>query len=131
MRRFEIIPTKWNERQPYDLMNDRQIWKLVCCLNVLSELNINTRERLYKAADELQERIDNCDGDERDDLQIQHARISSVIRTYEEIVKGNYIDNLIRAENEHNDALKRAEERKTEQSHTQTVNHKPKKFGRY
>ena len=131
VRRFEITPIKWNERQPYDFMNDRQIWKLVCCLNVLSELNINSRERLYKAADELQERIDNCSGDERDDLKIQYARISSVIRTYEEIVEGNYIDNLIRAEKEHNDALNRAEERKTEQSHMQTVNRKPKKFGRY
>ena len=131
VRRFEITPIKWNGQQPYDFMNDRQIWKLVCCLNTLSELNINSRERLYKAADELQERIDNCDGDERDDLQIQFARLSSVIRTYEEIVEGNYIDNLIRAEKEHNDALKSAEERKTEQSHTQTVNHKPKKSSRY
>lgn len=131
VRRFEITPLKWSEQQSYDFMNDRQIWRLVCCLNTLSELNINSRERLYKTADELQERIDNCNGDERDDLQIQHARISSIIRTYEEIVEGNYIDNLIRAEKEHNEAVKRAEERKTEQSHTQTVNRKPKKFGRY
>ncbi len=88
----------------------------------------------------MQERIDNCDGDERNDLQIQHARISSVIRTYEEIVEGNYIDNLIRAEKEHNDALKRAEERKAEQKQgsvpdksqtTQTVKPKPKKYGRH
>lgn len=131
VRRFEITPLKWSEQQSYDFMNDRQIWRLVCCLNTLSELNINSRERLYKTADELQERIDNCNGDERDDLQIQHARISSIIRTYEEIVEGNYIDNLIRAEKEHNEAIKRAEEHTTEQSHTQTVNRKPKKFGRY
>lgn len=131
VRRFEITPIKWNEQQTYDFMNDRQIWRLVCCLNVLSELNINSRERLYKAADELQERIDNCDGNERDNLQIQHARLSSVIRTYEEIVEGNYIDNLIRAEKEHNEAVKRAEKRKAEQNNTQTVNHKPKKFGRH
>lgn len=131
VRRFKITPAKWNEQQPYDFMNDRQIWKLICCLNVLSELNINSRERLYKAAEELQERIDNCNGDERDDLQIQHARILSVIRTYEEIVEGNYIDNLIRAEKEHKEAAKRAEERKAEQNNTQTVNRKPKKFGRH
>lgn len=131
VRRFEITPIKWDEQQPYDFMNDSQIWRLVCCLNTLSELNINSRERLYKTADELQERIDNCDGDERDDLQIQYARISSVIRTYEEIVEGNYIDNLIRAEKEHNDDLKSAEERKTEQSDTQIVNRKQKKFGRH
>lgn len=131
VRRFEITPAKWNEQQPYDFMNDRQIWKLVCCLNVLSELNINSREQLYKAAEKLQERIDNCNGDERDDLQIQHSRISSVIRTYEDIVEGNYIDNLIRAEKEHNEAVQRAEECKAEQNNTQTVNRKPKKFGRH
>lgn len=131
VRRFEITPLKWSEQQSYDFMNDRQIWRLVCCLNTLSELNINSRERLYKTADELQERIDNCNDDERDDLKIQYARLSSVIRTYEEIVEGNYIDNLIRAEKEHNEAIKRAEEHTTEQSHTQTVNRKPKKFGRY
>lgn len=131
VRRFEITPIKWNEQQPYNFMNDRQIWRLICCLNVLSELNINSRDQLYKAADELQGHIDNCNGDERDDLQIQHARISSVICTYEEIVEGNYIDNLIRAEKERNDALKSAEERKTEQNNTQTVNRKPKEFGRH
>lgn len=131
VRRFEITPIKCNEQQPYEFMNDRQIWKLICCLNTLSELNINSRERLYKAADELQKRIDNCDGDERDNLQIQHTRISSVIRTYEEIVEGNYIDNLIRAEKEHNEAVKRAEEHKAEQDNTQTVNRKPRKFGRH
>ncbi len=73
----------------------------------------------------MQERINNSSGDERDDLQIQHARISSVIRTYEEIVEGNYIDNLIRAEKEHIEALKYAEERKEEQK-KETVPEQPK-----
>ena len=127
VRRFEITPVKWNEQQPYDFMNDRQIWRLVCCLNTLSELNINSREQLYKAADELQERIDNCDDDERNDLQIQYARISSVIRTYEEIVEGNYIDNLIRAEREKKVAIKRD----AEQENAQTTNLKSRKFGRH
>ena len=140
VRRFEITPIKWDEQQPYDFMNDRQIWRLICCLNTLSELNINSRERLYKAADELQKRIDNCDDDERNDLQIQHARISSVIRTYEEIIEGNYIDNLIRAEKEHKEALERAEKHKSVQKRepvpdkpqtTQAVDRKPKKFGRH
>ncbi len=88
---------------------------------------INSREELYKVAEILQERIDNSSGDERDDLQIQHARISSVIRTYEEIVEGNYIDNLIRAEREKQAAIKRD----AEQENTQTTNLKPKKFGRH
>lgn len=113
--RLEITPVKWNEQQPYDFMNDRQIWRLVCCLNTLSELNINSREQLYKAAEKLQEQIENSTDDERVELQIQYAQIASTIRTYEEIVEGNYIDNLIRAEKERTEALKHAEERKAEQ----------------
>lgn len=111
----------------YSFKNDKTIDHLCRCLGTLSEFNINSRENLYKAVEILQERIDNCDGDERDDLKKQHARISSVIRTYEEIVEGHYIDNLIRAERE----SKAAAERVTEQKNTETVNRKPKKFGRH
>ncbi len=133
VRTFAITPTKIDTNHAYSFTNDKTIYKLCCCLGTLSDFNINSREELYKAVEILQERIDNCDGDDRDDLQIQHVRISNVIRTYEEIVEGNYIDNLIRAERERIEAVKRADERKAEQKKetvseqqkpTQTVNRK-------
>lgn len=127
VRTFAFTPAKKDTNKSYSFTNDKTIDRLCCCLGTLSEFNINSREELYKAAENLQERIDNCDSDERDDLQIKHARITSVIRTYEEIVEGNYIDNLIRAEKENNEAVKRTEELGTEQNN----NRKPKKFGRH
>ncbi|MCM1166628.1 MAG: hypothetical protein NC401_11535 [Ruminococcus sp.] len=129
VRTFASTPTKKDVSRVYSFKNDKKISELCNCLGTLSEFNIGSREELYKAAENLQTRIDNCNNDERDDLQIQYARISSVIRTYEEIIEGNYIDNLIRAEKEHKDARERAEQQKQEP--TQTVNRKPKKFGRH
>ncbi len=127
VRTFAITPAKKDTNRAYSFTNDKTIDRLCCCLGTLSDFNINSREELYKAAEILQERIDNSSGDERDDLQIQHARISSVIHTYEEIVEGNYIDNLIRAEREKQAAVKRD----AEQENAQTTNLKPKKFGRH
>lgn len=129
VRTFAITPVKKAVSRAYSFTNDKTIDRLCCCLGTLSEFNINSREELYKAAENLQERIDNSNADERDDLRIKHARISSVIRTYEEIVEGNYIDNLIRTEKEHKEAIKRANERKTDQTAdkpkaTQTINRK-------
>lgn len=126
VRTFAFTPARKDTNKAYSFTNDKTIDRLCCCLGTLSEFNINSREELYKAAENLQERIDNSD-DERDDLKKQQARISSVIHIYEEIIEGNYIDNLIRAEKEHNEAVKCTEERKTEQSN----NRKPKKFGRH
>lgn len=127
VRTFAFTPIKSNTSRVYSFTNDKTIDRLCKCLGTLSDFNINSREELYKDAEKLQERIDSSNGDERDDLKIQHARISSVIRTYEEIIEGNYIDNLIRAEKEHKEAIKRTEEHKTEQN----TNRKPRKFGRH
>ncbi|MDE6727698.1 MAG: plasmid recombination protein [Oscillospiraceae bacterium] len=123
VRTFAFTPAKNDTNKAYSFTNDKTIDRLCCCLGTLSEFNINSREELYKAAENLQERIDNSN-DECDELKKQQARISSVIRTYEEIIEGNYIDNLIRAEKEHKDAVKLTEEHKTGQN-----NRKPKKFG--
>lgn len=126
VRTFAFTPTRKDTNKAYSFTNDKTIDRLCNCLGTLSEFNINSREELYKAAENLQERIDNSD-DERDNLKKQQARISSVIHIYEEIIEGNYIDNLIRAEKERKDAVKRTEEHKTEQNN----NRKPKKFGRH
>lgn len=113
---FRITPAKQDGQYPYSFTNDYTIERLTSCLGTLSDFNINTREQLYKAAEYLQERIENCSADnELVDLKIRYAQITSTIRTYEEIVEGNYIDNLIRAERERIEAVKRVDERKSEQ----------------
>ena len=48
-----------------------------------------------------------------------------MIRTYEEIVEGNYIDNLIRAERERREAEQKKENSPEQPKPTQTTNKKP------
>ena len=121
VRKFEITPAKWNKQQPYDFMNDKQIGRLLLCLNTLSELEIKSREQLYRTAEKLQEEIENGGDIEQ---KIQLSQIESAIRTYEEIVEGNYIDNLIRAERERKESLQKKSEQPKQ---SQTVNRKDRR----
>ena len=89
VRKFEITPVKWKTQQPYDFMNDLTIGRLLYCLNTLSELNIKSREQLYEIAADLREKDENSSDDL--DLKTQLSQIANVIRTYEEIIEGNYI----------------------------------------
>ena len=102
VRKFEITPAKWKTQQPYDFMNDLTIGRLLYCLNTLSELEIKSREQLYDMADVLREKAENNADDIG--LKTQLSQIENVIRTYEEIVEGNYIDNLIKAQQEEKQA---------------------------
>ena len=123
VRKFEITPAKWKTQQPYDFMNDLTIGRLLYCLNTISELNIKSREQLYSIAADMREKAENgCDDL---DLKTQLSQIENVIRTYEEIVEGNYIDNLIRAERERREAEQKKEN--SPEQPTQTVNRKKHK----
>lgn len=130
VRTFQITPTKHDQNEAYSFLNDSTIESLCDCLNTLSDFNITTSGQLYKLSADLQERIENCVDDERVELKIQYARISSAIRTYEAISEGNYIDNLIRAEKERREALAHSDERTNDNAAeqqpktTQTINRK-------
>lgn len=122
VRKFEITPAKWDKQQPYNFMNDLIIGRLLYCLNTLSEFEIKSREQLYSIAADLREKADNS-GDDID-LKMQLSQVENVIRTYEEIVEGNYIDNLIKAERERKEAEQK-KDNSAEQKPTQTTNRKP------
>lgn len=129
VRTFRITPTKHDQNREYSFLNDSTIESLADCLGTISDFNITTSGQLYKLSADLQERIENCADDERVELKIQYARITSAIRTYEAISEGNYIDNLIRAEKERTEALMRPDERVKDDTHeqhktTQTINRK-------
>ena len=102
-------------------MNDLTIGRLLYCLNTLSKLDIKSREQLYDMAADLREKAEN--GADDIDLKTRLSQIENVIRTYEEIVEGNYIDNLIRAERERREA-KQNKNNSAEQKPLQTVNRK-------
>lgn len=123
VRKFEITPKKWDTKKPYDFMNDLTIGRLLYCLNIISEQNIRSREKLYEIAAELRAKAENNADDL--DLKTQLSQIENVIRTYEEIVEGNYIDNLIKAERERREAEQKKEN--SPEQPTQTVNRKKHK----
>lgn len=123
VRKFEITPKKWDTKKPYDFMNDLTIGRLLYCLNTLSELEIKSREQLYDIAADLREKAEN--GGDDIDLKTQLSQIENVIRTYEAIVEGNYIDNLIRAERERREAEQKKENSPEQPKPTQTTNKKP------
>ena len=103
-------------------MNDLTIGRLLYCLNTLSELEIKSREQLYEIAADLREKAEN--GADDIDLKTQLSQIENVIRTYEEIVESNYIDNLIRAERERREAEQKKENSLEQSKPTQTTNKK-------
>ena len=123
MRKFEITPAKWKTQQPYDFMNDLTIGRLLYCLNTLSELDIKSREQLYDMAADLREKAEN--GADDIGLKTQLSQIENVIRTYEEIVEGNYIDNLIKSERERKEAEQKKEN--SPEQPMQTVNRKSRR----
>ena len=121
IRKFNITPKKHNPNQPYSFLNDHSIENMVSCLNTLSEFGIDTREQLYAVSSDLQKQLDSNNNQE---LKSQLSKIDSAIRTYEDIVEGNYIDNLIHAERER----KAATQKKSEQpKYMQTSNRKNKR----
>ena len=123
VRKFEITPAKWKTQQPYDFMNDLTIGRLLYCLNTLSELDIKSREQLYDMAADLREKAEN--GADDIGLKTQLSQIENVIRTYEEIVEGNYIDNLIKSERERKEAEQKKEN--SPEQPMQTVNRKSRR----
>ncbi len=121
IKKFNITPTKHNPNEPYSFLNDRNIENMVSCLNTLSEFGIDTREQLYAVSSDLQKRLDS---DNSEELKSQLSKIEGVIRTYEDIVEGNYIDNLIRAERDRKTAAQKNSE---QPKYMQTSNRKNKR----
>ena len=107
IRKFNITAKKHNPNEPYSFLNDHSIENMVGCLNTLSEFGIDTREQLYAVSSDLQKQLDSHNSEE---LKSQLSKIEGVIRTYEDIVEGNYIDNLIRAERERKAAAQKNSE---------------------
>lgn len=98
VKAFRIKPKKFDDTKIYAFLNDTNINHLSEQLITISKFGICSREQMHNKAAELQDYIaknENCNT-EREQLR----RISELIKTYEQIVDGNYIDNLIKAQQE-------------------------------
>ena len=123
VKQFRLAPRKIDPKKIYAFQNDANINYLSEQLITIRDFNLGSREEMYTKAEELQAAVQNKkqQGEKQLPEQEQLQRINALIRAYEDIVEGNYIDNLIRAEKERTEALSRSDEQtKT----TQTTNSK-------
>ncbi len=90
VKEFRITPRKTNPKLIYAFKNDANINYLSDQLCTISEFNFSTKEQMYAKAEELKAANDT----------VGLKRVTELIKAYESIVEGNYIDNLIKAQNE-------------------------------
>ena len=132
VKQFRLMPKKIDPTKIYVFQNDANIERLSKQLVTIRDLNLGSRDEIYAKAEELQAAVRNKkqQGEVFSYEQEQLRRVNELIKVYEKIVEGNYIDNLIRAEEERREALTRPDERAKDnaaEQHpktTQTVNHK-------
>ena len=98
IRTFRIAPKKSVQKKAYSYTNDANLNYLVKQLQTIEEFGLTSRESIYAKAQELQHTIHELrsHGDNADIQQNGLKRVKELIRAYEDIVEGNYIDNLIK-----------------------------------
>ncbi len=123
---FRLEPKKTDKRRYYCFQNDERINYLSKQLLTIGEFGIISREGIYAKAQELQHTVHvmRSHSDNPDEQENALKRINELIRAYEEIVEGNYIDNLIRAEKERREAEQKKENSPEQPKPTQTTNKK-------
>ena len=108
---FRLEPKKSNARRHYCFQNDERINYLSQQLLTIGEFGITSREDIYAKAQNLQRTIHKMrsNGENSEPEEAALKRINELIKAYEEIVEGNYIDNLIKAQKSREAAAQRSE----------------------
>ncbi len=108
---FRLEPKKTDKRRYYCFQNDERINYLSKQLLTIGEFGITSREGIYAKAQELQHTVHvmRSRGDNSEAQEAALKRINELIKAYEEIVGGNYIDNLIKAQKSQKAAAQRTE----------------------
>lgn len=117
VKQFKLEPKKTDKRRYYFFQNDARINYLSEQLVTIGEFGLTSRDSIYAKAQELQRTISKMrsEGDNPEEQENALKRINTLIKAYEEIVEGNYIDNLIKAQQEEKQAVK---PNSTTQKHT-------------
>lgn len=102
VKQFRLAPKKYNTEKIYTFQNDANINYLSEQLLTLRDFNLGSREEIYSKAEELQAAVQSKrqQGETQPPEQDQLRRVNELIKVYEKIVEGNYIDNLIKAQQE-------------------------------
>ncbi len=108
---FRLEPKKSNARRYYCFQNDARINYLSEQLLTIGEFGITSRDDIYAKAQDLQRTIHKMrsNGENSEPEETNLKRINELIKSYEEIVEGNYIDNLIRAQKSREAAAQKTE----------------------
>lgn len=114
VRTYKLTPKKHNRSSYYCFQNDAKIQRIFKQLITIDEFGFSSREQIYAKADELQSQINN--GNNYDETNKNLTKVKELIAVYEEIIEGNYIDNLIK---EQNKARQSEEQRKPQQTEEQ------------
>ena len=106
VKQFRLEPKKTNKQRYYFFQNDARINYLSEQLATIGEFSLTSRDSIYAKARESnhtinQMRLRNEIPEEQENAL---KRINTLIKAYEEIVEGNYIDNLIKAQQEEKQA---------------------------
>lgn len=106
VKQFRLDPKKTDRRRYYFFQNDARINYLSEQLVTIGEFGLTSRDSIYAKAQELQRTIHKMrsEGDNPEEQEKALKRITTLIKAYEEIVEGNYIDNLIKAQQEEKQA---------------------------
>lgn len=97
VRTNKLTPQKHNKSSYYCFQNDAKIQRFFKQLITIDEFGFSSREQIYNKADELQSQINNGNND--DETNKNFTKVKELIAVYEEIIEGNYIDNLIKEQN--------------------------------
>lgn len=108
---FLLEPKKSNAHRYYCFQNDDRINYLSQQLLTIGKFGITSRDDIYAKAQDLQRTIHKMrsNGENSEPEETNLKRINELIKSYEEIVEGNYIDNLIRAQKSREAAAQRME----------------------
>lgn len=100
VKQFRLDPKKTDRRRYYFFQNDARINYLSEQLATIGEFGLTSCDSIYAKAQELQHNIHvmRSKGDNPTEQETALKRINKLIKAYEEIVEGNYIDNLIKAQ---------------------------------
>lgn len=106
VKQFRLEPKKTDKRRYYFFQNDARINYLSEQLVTIGEFGLTSRDSIYAKAQELQRTIHQkrSQGANPEEQEKALKRINTLIKAYEEIVEGNYIDNLIKAQQEEKQA---------------------------
>lgn len=100
VKELRLEPKKTDKARIYTSHNDANIDYLVKQLNTIAEFRLTDRESIVKKGCEIMENINEirAEGNNPAPERERLARINELLKAYDELIEGNYIDNLIKAQ---------------------------------